>query len=595
MKSNSKKLFTYFIAVPIVSTVISITAFFLTKTGISTLELNSLQSNKVNSISSKAYGSSIILTEGDTITAAAKKSYIFNEFDGMKDNRGRDIYTCGWKMLRYKDIGDDTVKSLIQSNGIDTSPLLVPIKLNGWFRVYIGYDEDTGAIRVKQNSEDTYDLVGTHNYGVYTPQHGNQIITEKSSIIHNFTNDSLTIAPDYSQTVRIAYVKFVALTATEIALYTKKDEGLEGNRIMYDFDGYSGFYSGKFYNSETFDSKMVQPLAAKNIGEINWCLGTTGMLNYNSKYGGKALSNWGKYENQLRKGDKIARTNILNILKTGKSPLEIIAASAEKQGVKVNASLRMDVFYNPAIYGFLNGSMYDKYKDCLQKGSFLMSYNSPKFRAYVENIFYEAVSIKNVDGITLDFCRYPTVFGSETNPKDKIKIINSFIRELRKKIPKGKTITVRIPYKNPESYGFDPKTWIKEGLINTLVPSNIDIDDFFNVKSYVTMVKGSKVKLYIGISADVTGKDISKEQDDTLAGNFVDKKTYLSPHQYLERAYDIYSAGADGLFLFNTSESLLMNTQSLKETDSLGDKIKIQKWHMLYYNKPVITHKIYIM
>lgn len=537
MDKNLKTIFTCFVAVSIVLYGISISALSLTKTNFSNLNLNTTKSKATNTLSSKTYGSSIILNEGDTITAEATKSYIFDELDKMKDTRGNDIYQCGWQKLKYKDIEDATEKSLIQSNGIDTSPLIVPLKLNGWFRVYIGYEEDAGAIRVKQNSEDNYDLVGTHNYGTYTPQVGNQIITEKSSIIHNFTNDSITIAPDYSQTVRVAYVKFVALTDTEISLYTKQDEGAAGTRIMYDFDGYSGFYSGKFYNAETFDSKMVKPLAAKNVGEINWCLGTTGMLNYNSKYGGMALSTWSKYEKQLRTGDKIARTNILNILKTGKSPLEIIADYGETQGVKVNASLRMDVFYNPTIYGFLNGSMYDKYKDCLQKGSFLMSYNSPKFRTYVENIFIEAVSIKNVDGITLDFCRYPTVFGSETNPKNKIKIMNNFIRELRKKIPKEKTITVRIPYKNPESYGFDPKTWIKEGLINTLVPSNTDIDDFFNVKPYVTMVKGSKVKLYIGISADVTGKDINKEQDDVLAGNVVDKKTYLSPHQYLERAY----------------------------------------------------------
>ncbi len=594
MNNYFKRIIAYCVAVPIVSTVISVSAFSLKESGQATISLNSTQSSKVNDTYSKVYGSSIMLNAGDSVTAEEGKVYIFDELDKMKDSRGKDINQCGWSVLKYKYNGDSNEKVMIVSRS-GVAPLIVPLKLNGWFRVYVGYEEDTGAIKVKQNSEESYELIGTHRYGEYKEQRGNQIITEKSAIIRNFNEDSLTIAPDYSQAVRIAYVKFVGLTDKEIALYTKKDEGKVGKRIMYDFDGYSGFFSGKFYDAESFDSKMVQPLAKKNVGEINWCLGTTGMLNYNSKFGGKALSNWSKYENQLRKGDKEARKNILNILKTGKSPLEIIAAYAEKEDVKVNASLRMNVFYNPAIYGFLNGTMYDNYKDCLQKWSFLMSYSSPKFRTYVKNVLKEAVAIKNVDGITLDFCRYPTVFGGETNPKDRIKIMNSFMREIRKEIPKNKTITVRIPYKNPEAYGFDPKTWVKEGLINRLVTSNTDIDDFFNIKTYVNMVKGSKVELYIGISADVTGKDITKEEDDALAGKSVSNKTFLSPHQYLARAYEVYSAGADGLFLFNTSESLLMNTQSLKETDFLSDKIKLEKWRMFYYNQPIIKKEIFIM
>jgi hypothetical protein len=589
-----KRIISCCVAIPIILTLISVSTLSSRKAAYATLNLNPVQNSKINSTISTTYASSIMLKVGDSISAESGKSYIFDSLDKMKDIRDRNINQCGWKVLKYTYDGDTNEKVMIQSrSGVD--PLIVPLKLNGWFRVYIGYEEDTGAIRIKQNSEENYELIGTHRYGEYLEKLGDQIITEKSAIIRNFNEDSITIAPDYSQAVRIAYVKFVALTDEEIALYTKKDEGQLGKRIVYDFDGYSDFFSGKFYDAESFDSKMVQPLAMKNVGEINWCLGTTGMLNYNSKFGGKALSNWSTYEKQLRKGDKLARTNILNILKTGKSPLEIIAEYAEKEDMKVNASLRMDVFYNPAIYGFLNGPMYDNYKDCLQKWSFSMSYNSPKFRTYVKNVFKEAVAIKNVDGITLDFCRYPTVFGAETNPKDKIKIMNGFMRELRKEIPKDKTITVRIPYKNPESYGFDPKTWVKEGLINRLVPSNVDIDDFFNVKSYVDMVKGSKVELYIAISADVTGKDISKEQDDALAGKSVSNKTYLSPHQYLARAYEVYSAGADGLFLFNTPETLLMNTQSLKETDFLGDKIKLEKWRRFYYNQPIIKKKIYIM
>lgn len=519
------------------------------------------------------------------VTAKLGKTYLFKSVQEMINHENKKADKAGWNIALYKGTNDGFI---IESTNI-SQELELPLKLNGYFKVYIGYISGTHAFIVKETGKDNlYNYVGNNIKNDLDKLYGQQYIYEKRVLISNFSGNSIKICPCHNCRIRIAYIKLVGMTSQEIAAYNTPPEGDNGKRVIYDFDGYSGFFSGFYPDIYSLKERTIGALSNKNIGEINWCLGTTGMLNYNSKFAGKAFEDVDKYSNQLRKGDKIAIKQILNTLKSGKSPLEIIADEAEKKGIKVNASLRMDAFYNPKIYGFLNGSMYDKYKDCLQNGSFFMSYKYAKFRNYIKNILKEVATFENVDGITLDFCRYPTVMGSETVQVQKSIIMNQFMKEIRSEILSNKTIMVRIPYKNPLSYGLDVKTWVKEGYIDRLIPSNVGKDDFFDITPYVNMVKGTKVKLGIGINADVKGHDITKEEEELIEkGFYVHKKEYLNLEQYLLRAYEVYKKGADGIFLFNTSPNIL----SPIEGKYLGNKVLIQKWYDFEYNKREAVRK----
>lgn len=515
----------------------------------------------------------------ELVTAESGRTYLFKSVQEMINHKNKKADKAGWNIASYKGTNEGVI---IESTNI-SQELELPLKLNGYFKVYIGYVGGTDAFIVKETGkDDLYNYVGSNIKNDLDKLYGEQYIYEKRVLISNFSGNSIKICPCDNCRVRIAYIKLIGMTLQEIEAYTMLPEGENGKRVIYDLDGYSGFFSGFYPDVDSLKKRTVEVLSNKNIGTINWCLGTTGMLNYNSKFAGRAFEDVDKYNDQLRKGDKIAIKQILNILKSGKSPLEIIADEAEKKCIKVNASLRMDAFYNPKIYGFLNGSMYDKYKDCLQNGSFFMSYKYDKFRSYIKNIINEAATFKNVDGITLDFCRYPTVMGSETVQVQKGVIMNQFMKEVRKEIPINKAIMVRIPYKNPLSYGLDVKTWVKEGYIDTLIPSNVGKDEFFNITPYVNLVKRTKVKLVIAINADVKGHDITKEEEELVEkGVYVHEKEFLNLEQYLLRAYEVYKKGADGIFLFNTSPNIL----SPIEGKYLGDKILIQKWYDFEYNE----------
>ena len=107
------------------------------------------------------------------------------------------------------------------------------------------------------------------------------------------------------------------------------------------------------------------------------------------------------------------------------------------------------------------------------------------------------------------------------------------------------------------------------------------------------MVKNTNVKLYIGITADVSGHDITKEEEELVKeGLYIDNKEYLDIEQYLLRAYDVYEAGADGIFLFNSTSNLFIDNDAPVQSTYLGDKTLIEKWHQFDYVSGFMVNKI---
>ncbi|MCB2288422.1 hypothetical protein LGK97_01400 [Clostridium sp. CS001] len=536
--------------------------------------------------------SKVNIEQGQTISSQPGKVYLYSQIDKLTSNTQNDAAHSGWVLHPYKDYESNKNGTIIE-NGANAQPLRVPINLNGWFRVYVGYVSDTESFKIAEtNSASPLQINGDISMES-KESYGDQWIYEKSTIISNFNDSSIEIFPNGSKKARIAYIKLVGLTEEQISLYGKQDE--KKRTVLYDFDGYTDFFNGAYPDIDSLKSKTVDALSTKNVGELNWCVGTTGMLTYNSKYAGMAFEGVEEFDDQLRDGDVLAKYQISNILSSGNSPLEVVADRGYEKGMKVNASFRMDTFYLPTIYGFLNGAMYKDYNQYAQSTSPSLNYLYPEVREYIKNVLIEAASIDNVGGITLDFCRYPTVFGPETSKEETVLIMNEFLRNLRSEMPPNKTISIRVPYSNPLQYGFDINTWVKEGLLDRLIPSSIGNEEFFNVNPYVDMVKNTNVQLYIGITSNISGHDLTKQEEALIKqGLYVHNNEYLDVQQYLLRAFESYESGANGIFLFNTMPKLYIQNGAPVESTFLGEKAQVQKWYEFDYVSSFMVNKINI-
>lgn len=522
------------------------------------------------------------------IVSRSGKDFIYKDMRGLLKEG-----TKGW-IVKDFSFENGTKGELLETNGYDISAIRIPIKLKGYFKVHIGYVSGTGSIQIKKSTDKECTTVTNDSTYIPKDNYGEQYLYEKFAFVSNFKDEELVLNAKYYDTPRIVYIKVTGMKGKEIKLYNTVNEGNQKKRVMYDNDGYSSFCDGIFPNSSSLDNMLVKPLSEKNVGILNWCLGTTGLLNYNSKYAGRVFESFDKYPNQLRDIDKKAQEQVLSIAKEGKSPLEFLATFGEDKNLEVFASLRMNTFYEEEQYGFLNGNMYSSYKDVKQKDGYGLSYLYPKTREYILNVLKEASSFTGVDGVTLDYCRYPEVISSEADLDTKVQIMNDFMRQVRREL-KGKTIAVRIPYNDYNSYGYDIETWIREGLIDILIPSNITKDDFFDIKPFVQLVSKKKIKLYVGICADVDGHDLTKEEEELIKeGLYVHNKTYLTIHEYMKRTAEIYKAGGDGIFLFNTSYSIFISNNSPKEASLLGDKVAMMKWYTFEYNEKPKVKKIFV-
>jgi hypothetical protein len=527
-----------------------------------------------------------ILNPEDNINAEENKKYVFNRVDKLLGLEDKDIKQSGWNYTVYKLTNIDTPYVII-SNKENAEEIKLPVKFKGWFGVYIGYSSDTEGFKVKHNEKEETVIPYEKDANNST-----KYINESFAFADNFDGDSISIVPISGKMAEIAYIKFAALKDEQVKLYNKEDEYTSYSRVVYDNDGYTDFFWGKYPDVPSLQQFPVNLYSKTGAKEINWTLGTTGLLTYNSKYAGIPFKDFYKYESVVRDGDILAKKQIINMLISGQSPLEIVTKKANEMGIKTNASLRMAAFYSSDSTKFLNGALYDNYGDCLQSNGISLSYYYPKFREYILNVLKEVSMTENLDGITLDFCRYPNVMGNEASHAEKIYIMTSFIREVRREIP-DKKITVRFPYLNPESYGLDIEAWVKEGLVNRIIPSVISYEDFFNFDRYVEMVKGTNVKLYLGVTANLKGQDLTPETEELMKqGKYIPNNEYVSAEEYLFRAHEAYEKGVKGLFLFNTLNDMDLTKDVYPKFKLIGNKVEVDKWYEFEYPAYLVNYKV---
>jgi hypothetical protein len=542
------------------------------------------------------------VTAEASITSSPGAVALFTDVDLMKTSSGQKAAAAGWQKVdyNYKGAGENVtgnVYSLIESTA-SAQALTLPVDLYGWFGVYVGYAAGTEQFDVTDGSStETISFGKVNTNRLYSEQ----TISEEFVTAANFNGRTLSFTPATGKKARIAYVKLRGLTTGDIVEYTATDEGSLGKRAIYNNDGYTHFSSLKYNNVTSLENKAMNMFAGQDVGGVDWALGTTMQLNYASQYAGAPFDSFTEDDPTLREIDMLAKGTIHNIYaESGKWAPEVLAESAYENGIDLVISLRMNAFYSATSFPAMNGQLYNDYTgtpyearqlDANNNPTFRLSYYNSAFRDYMKNILTEVAAFPNVAGVNLDFGRYPYIFGNElTDVASRKAIVTQLLSEIRTALP-GKTISVRIPYWNYEGYGLDPQAWIDLGLIDTLIPSNISYEDFFDISPFVDMVSGSNVKLYAGIVSDLSGTDLTKEQEAIIrnGGTIENTKRTLSKTQYQKRTYDVYEAGADGVYIFND----WWNGKGI--LGLLGDKVNVHKWHYFDYYSQLIENPVFIM
>jgi len=552
-----------------------------------------------------------------TIAAAADKVYLFTQMNRLVNSTGSPPLDSGWKQSHYQYDGSSEGGVFLE-NQITAEALQVPVTLNGWFGVYIGYVSGTESFGVTDGIND-HDV--SIDGSVFDPAaaYGSKAISEVFAMADNFSGNKVQIFPVTGKSARIAYVKFKSLTSDEIAIASQPDEGAAGKRVIYNNDGNTQFANGLSYNEAALKADDVDIYYNQDVSAIHYATGTTLFAFYDSQVLGTPYANvTPAIEAAMADTSKKIRDVVLQFVHDGKNPLEIVASRSQQLGMKTLASLRMNAFYPYGEDEFLNGNLYPQYETYRYQtyyganlGTYL-SYGYTQVHDVIEDLLREAVSFQGVQGIELDFDRYPYVLGWEPILSDgymaqygkdpklentpsglhrwhqyRADVMTGFIRELRQALP-GKQIAVRIPTYGYLSYGLDIEAWIEEGLIDVLVPSSLYHERFWdNLDEFADMVKCTNVKLFGGINYSISGQDVNKHEEDLLKRGVISNisRANLTKEQYLLRSHQFYEAGYDGIYLFNN----IVGTNAL---GLLGDKVKVKRWYTLSYPSSGVQNMI---
>ncbi len=181
----------------------------------------------------------------------------------------------------------------------------------------------------------------------------------------------------------------------------------------------------------------------------------------------------------------------------------------------------------------------------------MFNYAKKEVRDYYKAFIKEVLEKYNMDGIELDWMRTNSLFlkGEENQG---IELINQFMRDIReltiqKSSEKGHPIkiAVRIP-STPEigkSYGLDGVSWVKEGLVDILIPTNWYIPTNFDIP-----IEDWKTEIGPGLTYILAA---GADNANCIAKNTYLKQMYSNIETMRGFSISAYNRGADAIYVYN--------------------------------------------
>ena len=383
--------------------------------------------------------------------------------------------------------------------------------------------------------------------------------------------------------LRLAGVRVEPLDP-KVSLVPRSGNG--GKALVVNNDGGSeGFWSPSWDPNQL--PEMVERYQGSDVSQFEFSTNLGEMANYRSRYvdfHGEGVEKW------PTKGYEAQRRHYLTLDQHEPRLFPWLAQRSREIGLVFWGSQRMNADYSGhAEYAELFHSRFQKEHPEMRvlhspkqtTPSFYLSYAQAAVRERRIGVLRELAEF-GCEGVNLDFCRYPNVLGYEApmptlfrqaHGEDGTKlpfddprwvrvrqqVMNGFMREVRAvmEAEAGKRgepvlISVRLPATKYETFGFDPQTWAREGLVDALIPAFPGPERWFDIEPWVAMTQGTKVQVWPGTEyyfhetagAELTDADVAR-------GLKPGYQFWLKRSDYLRRAAEAYAAGADGFHMFN--------------------------------------------
>ena len=375
----------------------------------------------------------------------------------------------------------------------------------------------------------------------------------------------------------------------EQLLAKRRELAQRPRRIMMNNDGCDVLYFPKAeeITVPAFLAKRTTPLADTQVGAIAYCSISSGFSHFThaTKVGTVLTRSGAEYGIQPDK-----RNVSQELIRTGTDCLQAVVDFCHEHDKEVFWSMRMndthDVAHRPDKPYFLFPPLKEEHPEWLVGNPVdrtpygrwsSVDYAQPEIRDLAFRYIEEVCDNYDVDGIELDFFRHLCYFkstagGSKASDEERA-MMTDLIRRVRQMteergMERGRPILVAVRVPDSVGYcrdmGFDIEDWLQNGLVDILVTTC-----YFRLNPWAYSVQlGHKydVQVYPCLS------------DSRVRGESRFRRSSLE--SYRGRAMNAWTAGADGLHLFNYFDPNAEIWRELGDPDSLLTKDKLYFVHV---------------
>lgn len=407
--------------------------------------------------------------------------------------------------------------------------------------------------------------------------------------------------------VWIAYIKLVPLSENEVAEVQKDRSRTDTKRLFAYNDAWSSPHTdrGKIMPGESSAATIkaqLEPYRHTDFARIYWEGAHGDVCHYFTKIGRKWTREHFQVEALPRTADRLVIESWEDYLTKGIDPFEVAVNFSHEIGLEFHACYRLGwgaFYWPPPFDGYNRGGFFAKHAElrCVRRdgsSSSAISYAFPETTRFVRSLFREMAEYP-IDGICMLYNRQPPLLGYESplvegfqrqyghdprklDDKDprwlayRCSVLTNFMRELRTDLDQAKReqkrlkrvpITAWVFGKEEENlyYGLDLKTWIREGLVDTLIPYTsapklfsweVAWEDSRDVEYWLSLTRGTSCELAL----NVMPRDFDS-------------------NQYRRKADALYGAGVEYLAFWDTP---IVGARSSEALRRLGHRDEIADW-----------------
>ncbi len=516
-----------------------------------------------------------------------------------------------WRVLPYEsELGPGHLLSAGQNTMAEE--ISIPLNRRGWHAISFGLRSHYGESRLlaRLKSAKTFSLLTHHDMiGTRIERRDIEVkggtsfssgprVDELFWQVADLASEEIVLrqlrVESVSCPIWLAYVKLILLADEEVRRM-HEDRRNPSNRRLFAHNDAFGSHGWLAYTTEEEIRREIEPYRNTDFSRMYWEAGMGDRMYYPSKIGMMSSDEW--IDDPFRIRDRHVAAFYRSSKQKGFDPFRVALDAAKDAGLEFHAAYRVAGFHFPVPEDEWNyKGVYDRHPewrgvDRAGNPTPRLSYAHEGVRRYVLSLVDEICRYP-VDGFCMLYNRRPPLleyeaplvagfqqrFGRDPRRLDerdaewlayRAGVLTGFMREVRAAAHRaaGRPIAITAIVMGTEEENLynaiDVRTWVAQGLVDTIIPytSGRDLnsarDSFVNPRDaepFLRMTKGTACQAAINLMP-----------------------RQISPEDYRKRAHGLYELGAENLFFWDCYQRCDFS-HSWSALRRLGHKEEIAAW-----------------